>query len=381
MNKTRVWRVVNNEWSKRFQTRRTLLCGLASTFVPGALARATGQESRVTPYAQVLPGRALAFPRAYGSHPDFRVEWWYVTGIVEASQAPLGFQVTFFRARPARDTDNPSRFAPHQILIAHAAISDPARGRLLHQQRVARAGFGLAEALEKRTAVWIDDWRLEQNESDYLVRVFAGDEFALDLVLRAVQPPMLNGDAGYSRKGPRPDSASYYYSIPQLAVHGRVVRQGRAESVAGKAWLDHEWSSSYLDERAQGWDWIGINLDDGGALMAFRIRARDGTSFWAGATLRSPAGTVRTYAPAEVAFEAKRAWQSPRTSTRYPIAWRVRIGEDVYEVAPLMDDQEQDARSTAGTVYWEGAVHLLRGGKRVGAGYLELTGYWRKLKL
>ncbi len=327
-----------------------------------------------------MPGRRLRFPHDHGSHPDFRVEWWYVTGLIEAGDSALGFQITFFRARPDRDTANPSAFAPRHVLIGHAALSDARERRLLHQQRVARAGFGLAEAAEGRTAVWIDDWRLEQTGRGYRMHL-PFDVFGYDLELEATRPPMVNGEGGYSRKGPRPESASYYYSVPQLVVSGTVQRAWGATPVTGKAWLDHEWSSSYLDERADGWDWIGINLDDGGALMAFRIRGRDGSAFWAGATLRTAAGASRVYAPGEVAFEAGRLWQSPRTGARYPVAWRVTLGGDRYEIAPLFDDQEQDARATTGTVYWEGAVHLLRNGRRVGAGYLELTGYWRKLKL
>jgi predicted secreted hydrolase len=215
--------------------------------------------------------------------------------------------------------------------------------------------------------------------------------FGFDFALRATQPPMLNGDAGYSRKGPRPEAysrkgarpeaASYYYSVPQLDVSGVLLREGREMPVTGKAWLDHEWSSSYLDERAQGWDWIGMNLDDGGALMAFRIRGRDGAAFWTGGTLRSAAGATRAFDPVEIEWTPLREWQSPRTGARYPVAWRVRAGATTYEVRPLLDDQEQDARGSARTVYWEGACDLLRDGRRVGAGYLELTGYWRRLRL
>lgn len=366
-----------------FYSRRRLLAALAAAWLPrsaAALEPVTGGGSRVTPLGKVVRGRELLFPRDHGSHPEFRVEWWYITGLVQSGQDVLGFQITFFRARPERQTENPSRYAPNQILIAHAALSDPRRRRLLHAQRIARAGFGLAQALEGRTAVWIDDWRLEQAGNGYRMHL-PPDPFGYDFTLTRTQPPMLNGDAGYSRKGPRPESASYYYSVPHLAVSGTVVQDGRADRVTGKAWLDHEWSSSLLDERAQGWDWIGIHLDDGGALMAFRIRARDGATLWAGATLRDAAGVQRTYEPHEIAFEPVRTWQSPRTGARYPVDWRVTVGPAQYAVRTLMEDQEQDARSTTGTVYWEGAVEVLQQGRRVGAGYLELTGYWRKLTL
>lgn len=367
--------------SSRLRLRRRLLASAAAFLGQRiVLARATGRESRATPFARATPGRILRFPEDEGSHPAFRVEWWYITGLLDAPGHPLGFQITFFRTRPDRTTANPSAFAPAHILIAHAALSDPREPHLLPRQTVARAGFGLAEALEGRTAVWIDDWRLEQREGRYLVSL-PFDTFGFELELTSTQPPLLNGDRGYSRKGPHENAASYYYSLPQLDVHGTVQRAGDTVRVTGRAWLDHEWTSSYLDERAQGWDWIGINLADGGALMAFRMRTRDQTALWAGATLRSAGGSVRVFQPAEVQFSPLRYWRSPRTGARYPIAWRVQLGGTRYTVEPLMEDQEQDTRSTTGTVYWEGAVRLLENGRRVGAGYLELTGYWRALKL
>jgi predicted secreted hydrolase len=139
------------------------------------------------------------------------------------------------------------------------------------------------------------------------------DDFAYRLSLRPDGPPLLNGAAGFSRKGPDPRQASYYYSRPRLAVSGTLSLDGRAQPVSGQAWLDHEWSSELLPEGAQGWDWIGINLDDGGALMAFRMRGKDGRALWAAATLQAAGGAVQVFAPEAVAFEPGRTWRSPRT--------------------------------------------------------------------
>jgi predicted secreted hydrolase len=329
----------------------------------------------------VLPGYALKFPYDEGVHPAFRTEWWYVTGWLEVERrVPLGFQITFFRARPDIDDTNPSAFTPRQIMIAHTALSDPARGRLLHDQKVARAAFDLAGAEESRTNVWIDNWSLIQTGTVYRASIPAR-EFSLDVAFTRTQPPLLQGDEGVSRKGPRPEAASYYYSIPHLAVSGIVVASGKQSHVTGNAWLDHEWSSSYMDERAAGWDWIGINFDDGSALMVFRMRDRTGDKFWAGGTHRTAEGVRRTYAPGDIEFAPLHLWRSPRTGATYPVAWRVRA--DIYEltVEPLMDDQESDTRASVGAVYWEGAVRALRDKKPVGRGYLELTGYLKPMRL
>jgi predicted secreted hydrolase len=332
-------------------------------------------------YPDVVRGRPLEFPRDHGAHPQYRTEWWYVTGWLRGGAGPeLGFQVTFFRNRPRIAEDNPSAFAPRQLLFAHAAIADPARGRLLHDQRAARAGFGLAEAREGPTDVRIDDWSMALAGKTYRTQIPAR-EFALDLAFEATRGLLLQGEGGYSRKGPAPEQASYYYSRPHLAVSGAIEREGRREPVQGEAWLDHEWSSEYLAAEATGWDWIGINLADGGALMAFRIRANAGGAFWAGGALRTADGRLRTFAPGEVAFAPLRSWRSPRSDVTYPVAMRVRAGELEIDLEPMMDDQELDSRASTGTIYWEGAVRALQGGRLAGRGYLELTGYWKPLKL
>ena len=332
-------------------------------------------------FAPVLPGYSLQFPHDFGSHPAYRIEWWYVTGWLTADdKETLGFQITFFRTRPEWNEPNPSAFSPKELLIAHCALSDPAHGRLWSDQRVRRADPQLAYAGESDTRVRIDDWHLERAVDGYRAQAQA-QEFALDLLLAPTQPPMRNGDGGFSRKGPTPLSASYYYSEPHLRVSGRVARQEHGVAVKGEAWLDHEWSSEYLDPAAVGWDWIGLNLDDGGAVMAFRMRDAQGRSHWSAATMRAPTGEVQTLSDGEVEFTPLRSWHSPHTGADYPVSFRVRIGAREFTLAPLLEDQENDTRLSSGAVYWEGAVRAVEQQREVGRGYLELTGYERPLTL
>ena len=368
--------------------RRHALAWLTGLLIaPDALAQAAGSSPRaaprsspVTPFAPVVPGYRMRFPHDEGSHPEFRLEWWYVTGWLDEATRPLGFQITFFRARPDLKHDNPSAFAPRQIMIAHAALSDPVHGRLTHAQRAAREGFALAGADTGRTRVWIDDWRLQQEGRTYRASISAGD-VSFDLALDAVQPHLLQGEDGFSRKGPTPESASYYYSIPHLNVSGLLNRNGKPQRITGSAWLDHEWSSQYMEQDAVVWDWIGINLSGGGAFMAFRMRDKQGGSLWAGGALRRADGSLRIFAPADVTFVPGREWRSARTGASYPVTLAVRAGDLELAIEPLFDDQEHDTRASSGTIYWEGAVRALRDGKPVGQGYLELTGYWRRLNL
>lgn len=331
-------------------------------------------------YPDVTPGYHIRFPQDEGSHPDFRLEWWYVTGWLNASDGrERGFQITFFRARPDNVAqDNPSNFAPKQILFAHVALSDPAEKKLLHAERVARAGLGMAEAKTGLTHVWINDWALQQKSNRYFARI-ATPDFRFDFVFDAGRPPMLNGDRGYSQKSPKRLAASYYYSIPHLKVSGTLTQRGKRHSVTGAAWLDHEWSSEYIDARAVGWDWTGINFDDGGALMAFRMRDKTGKALWAAGTYRHADGATHSLRAEEINFTPIKEWRSSRSGTDYPISMGVRAADEDWVLAPLLDDQELDSGEITRAIYWEGAVYVLKNGKRVGRGYLELTGYAKAL--
>lgn len=355
-------------------TWRAALFGLCA-----ALAVSAG---RAEPgYPPVLPGRVLRFPDDGGAHPQFRTEWWYVTGwISDAQGVERGFQVTFFRVRPGIGEDNPSRFAPRQLVLAHAAIADPSAGRLQHAERSERALDPVAGAATGQTNVWARDWRLEWRGDHYGSRVEA-DAFAFDLRFDPASAPVLNGSDGFSQKAGDPKYASYYYSRPQLAVTGSL-RVGEATvPVTGRAWLDHEWSSELMPRGARGWDWIGINLHDGGSLMAFRMRDERGGAIWTAGTLRTAQGETRALRAGQVAFTPLRRWRSPRTGAEYAVEWAIDIDGRRMQVRPLMDDQELDSRRSTGAVYWEGAVRLFESGREIGRGYLEMTGYAERLRM
>lgn len=366
-------------------SRRALLLACAPGF---GLGLGTAHAAPV-----VRAGTPIVLPRDFGSHPEYRTEWWYVTGWLEtaATPDPFGFQITFFRSRTDVATDNhPSRFAARQLLFAHAALTDPLAGRLRHDQRIARAGFGIAEAASTDADVRLRGWQLVRdgesipNAHHYRAVVDAGTQgFAFDLRLDATQPVLLQGNAGYSRKGPAPEQASHYLSEPQLAVSGTLRVEGRTLAVTGRAWLDHEWSEALMHPDAVGWDWVGMNLDDGGALTAFRLRRADGSALWAGGSLRPRGGAVRAFGPDEVRFTPRRRWRSPATQADYVVEWQLDTPAGTHHVRARLDAQELDGRGSTGSVYWEGLSDLLdaRSGTRIGRGYLEMTGYAGPLKL
>ncbi len=378
------------------QRRRWISLALASGLPAGwplaCLAASPPRDASGATAPAGVTRRPLVFPVDFGAHPDTRIEWWYLTGALSAegetaATPQFGFQITFFRLRTGVADEHPSRFAARQLVFAHVALSSVANGELRHDQASARSGFEIADASTGDTAVWLRGWRLQREgpvaASRYRAQVeSASARFGFDLSFTASRPPLLQGEAGFSRKGPQPAQASHYYSQPQLSTRGRLLIDGKPLQVGGKAWLDHEWSNSLLDDAAVGWDWIGINLDDGSALTAFRLRRADGSSLYAGGSWRPADGDGRSFTPDEVSFTPRRRWRSPHTQADYPVQWDVRTAVGDFRVDALFDDQELDSRRSTGAVYWEGISRLSDGSGRVlGHGYLEMTGYASRLQI
>ena len=349
--------------------RRPVLAALASL-------------ASIAPAAHALPPRTLVFPRDHGAHPELRTEWWYITGHLRAGAREFGFQLTFFRSRVDATQRMQSRFAARQLVFAHAAVTDDQGKKLLHDQRIAREGFGIAEAAQDDARIRLRDWSLvRQSDGRWRARLPAGD-FSLDLLFAPTQPLLLQGRQGLSRKGPEPEQASYYYSMPQLAASGRVALRGQPVEAQGKAWLDHEWSEALMHPEAVGWDWIGMNLDDGSAVTAFRLRRKDGSTLWDGGSFRAAGGDAYIASRGETEFSPQRRWTSPHSGASYPVEWIVRTPADFYTVRAVIDDQELDSRASTGAIYWEGLALLFdSNGRKVGSGYLEMTGYAQRLRI
>ena len=369
--------------------RHLLIASAGALALPGLQAQ--------TPHrpGDALRPRTLVFPRDHGTHNDTRTEWWYLTGHAKDEQGrEFGFQVTFFRSRVDGTQALQSRLAAKHLLFAHAAITDVQSGRLLHDQRMARWNGEMPTqtergvfASEADTRVVLRDWHIERAADGRYTTRIGGDALNIDLIAQPQQAWLLQGDEGFSRKGPDASQASFYVSHPQLAVQGTLGIGRQRFAVTGTAWLDHEWSEALLHPEAVGWDWIGMNLFDGHSLTAFQLRRADGSKVWAGGSFRA-AGSAQSptdiyrFRPGEVDFKPQRYWTSPLTRARYPVEWLIRTPADFYTVRAVIDPQELDGRQGTGTVYWEGLSDLFESnGQRVGRGYLEMTGYAQRLVL
>lgn len=334
-------------------------------------------------YARVTGPRPLEFPADHGPHPDYRSEWWYFTGNLQATDGThhqFGFQLTFFRfaLRPG-PLERRSAWATRQVYMAHLAVTDIKGERLYKEERFSRAALGLASARAAPFRVRLYEWQAEsQGKTLFPLRLQAtGENFAIRLRLIAQKPPVLHGEAGYSRKGPQAGNASHYYSYTRLAADGILRIDGREYPVTGSAWLDREWGTSALSGNQVGWDWFALQLDDGSELMYYRFRRRDGgvDPHSSGSYVYANGEKIGLTAD-EVKVKVLERWRSPNTGVTYPVRWRLHIPSRELDliVQAKLEHQELDLSVR----YWEGAVAVQgrsHGEPVSGHGYVELTGY------
>ena len=345
---------------------------------PSELARLLGGDGEG--FARALTPRLFTFPVDHGPHPEFRNEWWYVTGNLDAEDGRrFGYELTIFRfsLSPA-EKPSPSAWRSNQVYIAHLAVTDTQGDRFFVSQRYSRGALGLAGAASDPFRVWIDDWSIREDEDapDGWRLSAHGDDFGVDVRVEPLKPPVLNGDAGLSQKSADPGNASYYYSITRLQTRGRIHVDGREFEVGGLSWLDREWSTSALAPEQVGWDWFALQLSDGSDLMFYQLRTRDGRQDpMSAGTLTSPDGAATHLRAEDVTIRVVDEWDSPAGGT-YPAAWVLELPQRglTLRVTPVMADQELFTTVR----YWEGAVDVAgeRDGEPVsGRGYVELTGY------
>jgi predicted secreted hydrolase len=337
-------------------------------------------QDDISGYARAVDPYSWKFPADFGEHPEFQTEWWYYTGnLLTDSGQRFGFQFTVFRrALSPVQTEGSSEWRTDQVYMAHFTVSDVAAGKFYQDERYSRGGAGLAGAVASpRYHVWLENWEilaLNDDATQTTIRA-ASSDFAVDLTLKQVKPPALQGNNGLSPKSIETGNASYYYSLSRLITNGTVTVEGKSYSVEGVTWKDHEFSTSALGGTAKGWDWFGLIFDNNTELMLGQIRLLDGGKEPAfGGLLIQPDGST-VYLPSNAfTITAKDTWTSPHTGAVYPAGWDIMINhQDIqlsFTVTPAMPDQELYG---SGVVYWEGAADIT--GDVTGVGYAELTGY------
>ncbi len=349
-------------------------CGIL-TFVAGAAAAAGAAGA----WKEATPGRPIVLPADHASHPDYKIEWWYYTGNLDAGGGQrLGYQLTFFRIGVDPVPVNPSRWAVRDLYMTHLALTDVTGRTYRFTERMNRAGPGWAGASTTAYRVWNEDWEAVLGPDGVHHLTARTADFGLDLTLDERRPAVLHGDHGYSRKGAAPANASHYYSLTRMPTRGTITLGGRAFAVTGLSWMDHEFGTSFLEREQVGWDWFSIQLDDGRDLMIFQLRRADGSiDPRSSGTLVEPDGKAIPITVADgFRLTPGRTWTSAASGARYPVAWTIDIPARrlTLAVTAAVNDQELRAANGSGVTYWEGAIDVTGQGIR-GRGYLEMTGY------
>ncbi len=348
---------------------RTLLCLL--------LLAATAQAE----WRLALPGWKYEFPRDHGNHADFKTEWWYFTGNLEAKDGrEFGYQLTFFRQGvvQAGAAVADSHFATRDIKFAHFALSDISGQKFSFFQELSRGAFGEAGFEQGSRLTWIKDWSVERVGDNGFRLVAKDGAVALDLNLASERGPVINGRNGVSQKADGEGRASHYYSLTRLVSEG-VVRIGKDDfQVKGLSWFDHEWATNQLGENQAGWDWLSLHFSGGEDMMLFQLRKKDGgRDSHSSGTFIDAKGNSSEIAPDAFTMEPLRYWTSAVTKGRYPVEWKITIPSRklAITVRAAQDNQELSLKPMG---YWEGAVRVegtLDGQPTQAKGYLEMTGY------
>jgi predicted secreted hydrolase len=340
-------------------------------------------------YEVALPGRVLGFPRDHAAHPAFQTEWWYYTGHLRTAEGEeYGYQLTFFQRRLDEGSwlPGPSQWSPQHLYMAHFAISDKQRKRLIFSEKINRSTLGVAGADEERLRVWNDEWRAELLGPYHHLQA-AMDDFAVNLILLPEKGPVVHGIDGVSQKGRSKGNASHYYSFTRLKTNGILQVRGVAKEVTGTSWMDHEFGSSQLEPTQVGWDWFSVQLDNRTELMVYLLRHEDGRiDPHSSGTLVHPGGQAEHLRKEMFEVVALGKWSSPRSGATYPQGWELRVPKAglSLRITPAFPDQELDTKSSTRVVYWEGKVlveGIHDGQTVVGAGYVELVGYKTKVDL
>jgi predicted secreted hydrolase len=335
-------------------------------------------------FSRAIEKRKFVFPYDHGPHPDFRTEWWYLTGnLVAEDNSKFGYQFTIFRTALTKEkAERNSEWSTNQIYMAHFAVTDISNNKFYYDEKFSREGNNLAGAQINPLKVWLEDWQIVQAGDKVLFDLHVinlkakTDKAEINFLLEAVKPFVLQGDEGLSQKGKLLGNASYYYSYTRLKTKGKIILDGKEFSAEGYSWMDREWSTSALSEDQKGWDWFALQLDDNTEIMYYQMRKKDGSpDLFSKGVFVDESGKSQIVKKDNVNLEVIDYWESPG-GEKYPSGWRLKILKKEIDLTltPAIKNQLMDVAVR----YWEGSVKIVgskNGSKITGSGYVELTGY------
>jgi predicted secreted hydrolase len=330
-------------------------------------------------YGLALPGYGFEFPRDYFNHEDYQTEWWYYTGNLVASDGHrFGFELTFFRQGVSRASNSDTWFV-HDLWMAHMALSDITGQQFYHEERLNRAGPGIAGVDAAAGLVWNGNWKahIDDNREDLHG---VGEKFSVGLTLAPTKRPVIHGRNGVTQKAEGMGHASQYFSLSRLMTSGSIELNDKTYRVQGTSWMDHEFFTDSMAANEIGWDWLSVQLTDGTELMLYRLRHKDGSidPYSSGSTVDANGKSEFLSQRDFVMTPASDIWTSPTTKGQYPMRWHLSVPRLKLELDVATPLRNQEITSRFGPDYWEGAIDVTgtQANSAVnGVGYLEMTGY------
>ncbi|MDW2124997.1 MULTISPECIES: lipocalin-like domain-containing protein [Vibrio] len=341
----------------------------------GTLLGSGDTQSESNLFTPVEKGVELTFPTDHQAHPDFRHEWWYLTAnLIDEDGNPLGVQWTQFRfaAAPPKGEDDVKKteWQTQQIYMAHSAVTT--KDKHYADEKWSRDQASLAGVDTSPFRVYLDDWQWISSTNDLFPATLKAnsEQFGYSLTLTSSAPYQKQGEQGYSTKSADGQVASYYYSQPFIDVSGEVTIDSKTHQVSGKGWIDREWSSQFLLDSQQGWDWFALRLSDDTSLVVFQLRdSKTGQASYSSARLMQQDGAGIAISQKDIQLKATK--QTEIQGRKYPTQWRVSIPNQQIELT--VSALNPNAKMPLSVPYWEGPVRI--DGSHSGTGYMELTGY------
>ncbi|SEA04363.1 Hydroxyneurosporene synthase (CrtC) [Thalassobacillus cyri] len=350
----------------------------------------------------------IRLPEDAGPHASSNIEWWYAFTFLNSSRGSrYALMTSFFQVGESAcskghyliytliDLDNKKQknqsridnklkrnmmflYLPFYLLLHPFDTTMWRLYKSLIAGRIPRPHGLLRKAVIKQNPLRLmygkNSMTFEKEKEDFHL-LLSEDGITADLHFQPRKPHALIGTDG------KPDDL-YYYSFTQNKVSGKLHTHKGIESVSGEGWFDHQWGKDYSLVKGTGWNWFGLQLDDGRELLLNEMRSNDGETSSQMANVIEKDGTVRF--TRNISFHPLKYWKSVKTNARYPIAWQITIPEFNIEIqtVPFFSNQEMLVLGPLQGI-WEGAVSLT-GKERLsngavnhltGEGFMELVGY------
>jgi predicted secreted hydrolase len=229
----------------------------------------SAQEWKKYPYAP--EGSLISFPADEGYHPEESIEWWYTAGHLEGDSSGIkySYMLSYFYF-PAYGYDG------FRILN----ICNEDNGQFQSETAPVNYTVLAVDSLNIQAIIpgdVIESWanKISLNDHaipfEYLLSARAAFG-AIDLDYISQKPPLILGEDGRFNQGA--NSYTYYFSLTNCSVEGRITLNDISESVTGTTWIDRQYGS-FNPLTEEDYEWFYIQLSNDMDLNIYNLFTRD----------------------------------------------------------------------------------------------------------